>query len=163
MCTTPLEVLISVLYWSIRTYDKSLVIPDWAQLPLPADISFHAIPSIVLTLDLLLLSPPWTISAPQAMGLSTALAFSYWFWVEQCFKHNGFYPYPIFDMVGFGGRIGLFISSAAIMTGSTVLLKQVYALVNGGKRGRSGRAMDEGTIQEQVEAYLKEAKYIAKR
>lgn len=97
------------------------------------------------------------------MGLSTALAFSYWFWVEQCFKHNGFYPYPIFDMVGFGGRIGLYISSAAIMTGSTVLLKQVYALVNGGKGGRSGRAMDEGTIQEQVEAYLKEATYIAKR
>jgi len=78
MCTTPLEVLISVLYWTLRIYDKSLVIPEWAQLPLPADISFHALPAIALTLDLLLLSPPWNMSATGAMGLSTLLAFSYW-------------------------------------------------------------------------------------
>lgn len=162
MCATPLEVLISVLYWTLRTYDKSLVIPDWAQLPLQADVSFHAIPSIVLTLDLLLLSPPWEISASRAMGLSTVLAFSYWFWVEQCFAHNGFYPYPIFDMVGFAGRIGLFTTSAAIMTGSTMVLERIYAMVNGTTQENKGKGMDEGSIKEQMEAYAKEVNYIAK-
>lgn len=145
MCTTPLEVLVSVLYWSIRTIDKSLVIPDWAQLPLTADLGFHAIPSIVLVADLLLFSPPWTITAPQAMGLSTTLAFAYWFWIEQCFTHNGFYPYPIFEIVGTFGRIGLFTTSAVVMTGSTVALKWLYSTVNGsrkvvGSRNRSGKA-----------------------
>jgi len=84
------------------------------------------------------------------------------FWVEQCFKHNGFYPYPIFDMVGLGGRIGLFTVSAAIMTGSTMLLKKLYLMVNGKAQGSKESALDEGTIHEQVEAYVREGKYIAK-
>ncbi len=65
------------------------------------------------------------------MALSTGIAFGYWFWVEQCYKHNGFYPYPIFDKVDFVGRIGLFVLSAVVMTGSTVMLKRLYAVLNG--------------------------------
>lgn len=53
------------------------------------DISFHAIPSIVMLVDLLLLSPPWTISVLPSLGLSGAIAFGYWFWVERCFSYNG--------------------------------------------------------------------------
>ena len=135
MCTTPLEVLVSILYWTLRTYDKDLVIPTWAQLPLLPDLSFHFIPSLVLVIDLLLLSPPWTITVPQTLALTGGLAFGYWFWVEQCFSHNGFYPYPIFEMVGLEGRVGLFAMSAVVMTGSTVMLKWVYGMVN----GRGGR------------------------
>lgn len=41
-------------------------------------------------------------------------------------------------------------------------LKRVYSTVNGQAEGKRGTALDEGTIQEQVEAYVKEAKYIAK-
>jgi hypothetical protein len=39
--------------------------------------------------DLLFLSPPWTISALPSLGLSGTIAFGYWFWVEQCFYYNG--------------------------------------------------------------------------
>ena len=53
------------------------------------DVGFHAVPSILLVVDLLFLSPPWTITVLPAMGISTALAFGYWVWVEQCFRHNG--------------------------------------------------------------------------
>lgn len=56
---------------------------------LPIDIGFHAIPAIVLSFDLFLLSPPWTITALPAMGVSTGIAFGYWFWVELCFQQNG--------------------------------------------------------------------------
>lgn len=128
-------------------------------------MGFHAVPALVLTADLLLCSPPWEVGLGWELGLSVGLAFGYWGWVERCFGRNGFYPYPIFEMVGFGGRVGLFALSAVVMTGSTEGLKWLYGVVNGVDRrteGTRGVAMDESTIQEQVEAYVKEGTYIAK-
>lgn len=159
--------LVSILYWTLRTVDKSLVIPDWAQLPLLADLSFHAIPSILLTVDLLLFSPPWTVSMTQAFALSTVLAFLYWPWVETCAQHNGYYPYPIFDMVGTKGRVGLFTMSALVMTGSTVMLKALYEKVNGKEEvsGNSRRGhntpMDESSLPEAASGMARQANYLA--
>lgn len=53
------------------------------------DISMHAVPAVVLLLDLLLLSPPWTITVVPALGLSGVIAMFYWFWIEHCYQHNG--------------------------------------------------------------------------
>jgi len=89
LCSAPLEVLISVLYWSISAIDRELVVPPEIHIAPIADVGFHAVPSILLTIDLLFLSPPWTIAALPAMGLSSAIAVAYWAWVEQCYKHNG--------------------------------------------------------------------------
>jgi hypothetical protein len=89
LCSAPLEVLISVLYWSISAIDRELVVPPEIHIAPIADVGFHAVPSILLTIDLLFLSPPWTIAALPAMGLSSAIAVGYWAWVEQCYKHNG--------------------------------------------------------------------------
>ncbi|KAJ5211470.1 uncharacterized protein N7498_003116 [Penicillium cinerascens] len=131
VCSCPMEVLISVLYWGLRMIDKRLVIPDWVFIPMHADIGFHAIPSIVMLVDLLLLSPPWTISVLPSLGLSGAIAFGYWFWVERCFSYNGWYPYPIFELLPTPGRIGLFSLSAIVMALSTATLKWLYGRVNG--------------------------------
>ena len=54
----PLEILVSCLYWSLRIIDKDLVVPEWAQLPLIPDLSFHMLPTLCLVIDALLLSPP---------------------------------------------------------------------------------------------------------
>ncbi len=129
---TPLEVLISTLYGGLASVDKELVVPKEFQLGLLPDISFHAIPAIVLTIDYLLFSPPWTISFRQELTFSTALAFAYWFWVEQCYRHNGWYPYPIFAALTTPWRILLFTFSGALMAGSTEALKLVYKRLNGG-------------------------------
>ncbi|KAE8381128.1 hypothetical protein BDV26DRAFT_279071 [Aspergillus bertholletiae] len=115
ICSAPLEVLISILYWGLRV----------------VNISFHAIPSIVLLIDLFLLSPPWTISIVPALSLSGAIAFGYWFWIERCFSYNGWYPYPIFEQLPFEGRVGLFALSAVVMALSTGTLKWLYGHVNG--------------------------------
>ncbi|PYH49912.1 putative integral membrane protein [Aspergillus saccharolyticus JOP 1030-1] len=143
MCCTPLEVLISILYWGLRLIDEHLVIPDWAVIPLNAgdclllnipamtDISFHAVPSIILMIDLLFLSPPWTITILPALGLSSTIAVGYWFWIERCFQYNGWYPYPIFEVAGFEGRVGIFALSAVVMALSTGTFKWVYGHVNG--------------------------------
>ena len=97
----------------------------------PKDISFHAIPSIVFLIDILFLSPPWTITIGPALALSSGVAVSYWFWVERCFALNGWYPYPIFEALPLEGRIGLFILSAIVMALSTATLKWLYGRVNG--------------------------------
>lgn len=91
VCSTPLEVLVSILYWGISLIDKRLLFPEELQLPFLPDFGFHAMPAIMLTLDLLLFSPPWAIKFPGAIGLSTALAFAYWAWIEYCFSYNQTY------------------------------------------------------------------------
>lgn len=88
VCSTPLEVLVSILYWGISLIDKRLLFPEELQLPFLPDFGFHAMPAIMLTVDLLLLSPPWTIKFQGAVALSTVLAFGYWAWIEHCFSHN---------------------------------------------------------------------------
>lgn len=46
-------------------------------------------PAIMLTLDLMFLSPPWTVQGYGAMTISMTIAFLYWGWVELCFSKNG--------------------------------------------------------------------------
>ncbi|CAG7989668.1 unnamed protein product [Penicillium salamii] len=142
ICSAPLEVLISVLSmsdwsspngWSFRFmpvrsnirafshYDANFVL----------DLSFHATPSIVMLIDLLFLSPPWTITVLPALMVSGTIAFGYWFWIEQCFAVNGWYPYPIFEALPTEGRIGLFTLSAVVMALSTITLKWLFGRVNG--------------------------------
>ncbi|PQE11657.1 integral membrane protein [Rutstroemia sp. NJR-2017a WRK4] len=139
LCSAPLEVLISVLYWGISAIDKRLLIPPEIEISHYADIGFHAMPAIFLTIDLLFFSPPWTINALPAMGLSSILAVSYWAWVEQCYKYNGFYPYPLFGQLSTVQRAMLFTGAAITMTVSTAMLKWLYGRVNGlqGAQNRS--------------------------
>ncbi|KAI4239671.1 MAG: hypothetical protein LQ352_007786 [Teloschistes flavicans] len=128
---TPLEVLVSILYGGLCSVDKELVIPKEFQMGFLPDLGFHAVPAVVLTIDFLFLSPPWTISSRQALIMSTTFAFAYWFWVEQCYRHNGWYPYPIFAALTTPWRILLFSFSGALMAGSTEALKLLYRKFNG--------------------------------
>jgi len=137
VASAPMEILISLLYWGLKTFDERLVLPDWApRLSLTDDFSFHAIPALALAIDLLFFSPPYSVSAIPAFGLSSVIAVGYWFWIEQCFQHNGFYPYPIFEVLDLYGRIGLFAGSAIVMSVSTLTLKWLYSTVNGREQDR---------------------------
>jgi hypothetical protein len=176
VCSAPMEVLISVLWWTISSvrfiigplslsncyrstevwsyriglyflFMQVRVIPQSLPQDLNvSDIGFHAMPSLILTIDLLFLSPPWTITIWPAMGLSSVIAFGYWFWVELCRSHNGWYvnchsglfqltlsryPYPLFDQLDTPLRLGLFTLSAAVMAMNTAALRWLYGRVNG--------------------------------
>ncbi|KAH6898427.1 FAR-17a/AIG1-like protein [Thelonectria olida] len=133
---TPLEVVISILYWGIRFIDTSLLMPDEMGLGLLPDLGFHLAPAVFLTLDLVFFSPPWTIPVYAVMTLSTTLAFAYWYWVELCFSHNGWYPYPLFELLSTAQRVLLFTFSAALVTVSSSGLKWLYAKVNGYEKSR---------------------------
>ena len=86
---TPLEVVVSILYWGLWMIDPKLLVDGDFELPLHADVGFHLLPAVFLTLDLILLSPPWTIPVCGVMSLSTMLAVVYWYWIELCFSKNG--------------------------------------------------------------------------
>ena len=86
---TPVEVVISILYWGIRFIDSKLLMPDEFYIDILPDVGFHLAPAVFLTIDLLFFSPPWTVPAYGMMALSTAFTFAYWFWVEHCYSHNG--------------------------------------------------------------------------
>jgi hypothetical protein len=132
VASAPLELLISLLYWSLRAIDPKLVVPEFAPPLAPiADIGFHIVPSVAILADILFFSPPWTITVVPALGLSSLIALGYWFWVDICYQQNGFYPYPIFDEAGHHGRIALFIGSAVIMTAGTLGLRSLYGTLNG--------------------------------
>ncbi|TGJ84129.1 hypothetical protein E0Z10_g4635 [Xylaria hypoxylon] len=131
VCSTPLEVLISILFWGLCAIDKDLVFPPDSELSFLPNFGFHAAPGLFLTLDLLLFSPPWTIDGFATVALSQTIAFLYWFWVEYCYTQNGWYPYPIFDILNTWQRAALFAFSAFLMTGSTMLLKWLYGKANG--------------------------------
>jgi FAR-17a/AIG1-like protein len=135
--SAPIEVLISTLYWGLRAIDPALVVPPELELPLLPDLGFHAAPTALLVVDLLFLSPPWTITAVPAVAVSGVIAFAYWFWIEVCYARNGFYPYPLFEILDTTQRVGLFSVSALLMAGSTVCLKWLYGRVNGlGEKGQ---------------------------
>ncbi|KAG9253271.1 FAR-17a/AIG1-like protein [Emericellopsis atlantica] len=128
---TPLEVVISILYWGLHLINPELLFVDNMRLPVLTDMGFHLAPSVFLTLDLVLLSPPWTIPAYGIMAMSTGLALSYWYWIELCFSHNGWYPYPIFGLLNTMQRALLFTFAAFLSTVSSMMLKWVYGKVNG--------------------------------
>ncbi|PSS27669.1 hypothetical protein M430DRAFT_131429 [Amorphotheca resinae ATCC 22711] len=131
LCSAPLEVLITILYWGLVAIDRRLVVPPEVEISLYADVGFHAMPAILLTIDLLFLSPPWTLHALPAMGLSSVLAVLYWVWVEHCYKYNGFYPYPLFEQLNMNQRAAVFAAAALTMTISTGMLQWLYGRVNG--------------------------------
>ena len=89
ICATPLEILITALYWSLRAVDKRLVVPPGHGVPFLPDLGLHAMPAVMLTLDLILLSPPWSVDTYHAMVLGLVSAFMYWVWLEYCFSRNG--------------------------------------------------------------------------
>jgi hypothetical protein len=129
---SPLSLLISILYWTLRAIDPALVIPETSpNPPVLTDLGFHLFPTILLTLDHVFLSPPWEIKPVSSFVLSGLIAGVYWLWVEKCFEQNGFYPYPLFRDAGFEGRVMLFSGAAIVMVINTWGLKCLYTAVNG--------------------------------
>jgi len=146
VCITPVDVLVSVLYWTLFAIDKSLVMPPGHAVPLLPNFGFHAMPAILLTLDSMLVSPPWTIGADGAMALGTVLACLYWAWLEYCFSFNGWYPYPGLLPLSVWEKGVVFIGSAGLMMGCTMGLKWVYGRIHGVEEREKTGAFD-GTVK----------------
>ncbi|KAJ6783602.1 hypothetical protein PWT90_05278 [Aphanocladium album] len=129
--STPINVVVTTLYFGISAVDPALLVPPEFKIPFAVDLGFHFVPCLVLTFDHLVLSPPWTIRTHEMMGISTAFAFAYWYWVELCYSKNGWYVYPIFALLNTSQRVILFIVAGALATLASSSLKAMHAKING--------------------------------
>ncbi|KAI5804203.1 FAR-17a/AIG1-like protein [Peziza echinospora] len=129
--TTPLEVVITILYWGIGLISPAAVVPTHLKRPLFEDLGMHLFPAVFLALDMLLLSPPWTMTLLEAGGIGGLVAGSYWVWTEECYRQNGWYPYPLFEMLDHQQRAMVFAGSAVIFAISALGLKSLYGVLNG--------------------------------
>ncbi|KAK8218787.1 FAR-17a/AIG1-like protein-domain-containing protein [Phyllosticta capitalensis] len=129
----PLEFCVTVLYWGIRAIDPKLLLhPDSPMPPPLVDHSFHTFPTALCLIDLLLLSPPWTLTFIPSLGLAGLIATAYWFWVETCAAHNnGQYAYPLFGLLDTWGRVQVFAGASVIFSVAVVILGTLQALANG--------------------------------
>ncbi|TQS37879.1 hypothetical protein Golomagni_01632 [Golovinomyces magnicellulatus] len=126
LCSTPLETVVSIIYWSLSIIDPNLLVSPDVHIDLSADIGLHAMPTIFLILDFFLFSPPWNISIFQAAAISSTVAASYWVFLEHCFSRNGFYPYPLLGLLNNAQRAFLFFFSAVLMAGNNLLLQRLH-------------------------------------
>ncbi|KAI8373327.1 FAR-17a/AIG1-like protein-domain-containing protein [Blakeslea trispora] len=111
---TPIESLVSVLYWPIVLYDRSLLIPEGTilDLPLRLDLCLHLIPTIVSWLDLMIFNKEFKRSPYHILSIY-AFAMFYFVWVNHCYNQNGYWVYPIFALFKNDAQRGaLFIFSA---------------------------------------------------
>ncbi|CAH0038445.1 unnamed protein product [Clonostachys solani] len=125
LCATPVELLITIFYWTLYAIDRTKLTPPGHQLPLSHDLGLHAVPTIMLLVDLLILSPPWPINGRTAFVLDLAIAFSYWGWIEYCFSIVGWYPYPGLTLASPLKKLVMCVVWAAFLAATTVLLKKL--------------------------------------
>lgn len=145
---TPLETLVSVLYWSIVSYDRRLLMPDNLILNLSrkADIGFHFNPAFFLLIDYLLLSPPFRIGAFTALGIFSAFGVAYYQWLQYCHQRNSFWTYPLFEPLSPNQRFGVVAVSTILCWCSFLILRVAWARTNGrsGLGRRSGVSKRKG-------------------
>lgn len=114
----PIECLISGLYWALRFVDTDLVLdPKFAvELSPSLDRKLHLYPAI-FEVSRAVLDPPdlWHAGLIPPVLVFGSLAGGYWAWIDHVFSHNGFYPYPLFAMLGLEQRVGLFTFSALLL------------------------------------------------
>ncbi|KAI8638261.1 FAR-17a/AIG1-like protein-domain-containing protein [Parasitella parasitica] len=96
---TPVEGLISVLYWPIVLYDKKMLVPDDTifDLPIALDVCLHLIPTIVCWVDFMVFNTGFKKSPIHILAIY-AFAMLYFVWVNICHDRNGYWPYPLLDL-----------------------------------------------------------------
>ncbi|KAG5356622.1 UPF0641 membrane protein [Yarrowia sp. E02] len=125
VAVTPLECVITVLYWSLKLYDPKLLKHPAVkeQIPLWLDMSIHLVPAATLFLDVVLMGQPWNLSFVQAVVTNFGLSAGYWFWVHKTAAVNEFFPYPFLGLVSTEVRVGVFAGAGVIGYVSYIIIR----------------------------------------
>lgn len=100
-------------------------------LPIFEEMQFHFFPTLFLMVDTLFFSPPWETHALSALMFFSAVGGGYWIWVERCFMHNKFYPYPLMALMTREQRILLFAFATLLCWSSFLTVRGLYRKING--------------------------------
>ncbi|KAI9247051.1 FAR-17a/AIG1-like protein-domain-containing protein [Sporodiniella umbellata] len=111
---TPLEGLISVLYWSLLMLDPKLLMPeDMPPISLDVDFALHLFPALFLWLDFLMFDIHFVRSQAHILVIAAFTVF-YFVWSWYCYSINGMWPYPFLGDFTFLMRSGFFIGSGLL-------------------------------------------------
>ncbi|KAH8106738.1 FAR-17a/AIG1-like protein [Cristinia sonorae] len=131
MIAMPLAVVISTIYWTLLLAFPHLILrPDmegesepsssskasqFARIPVQMDLALHAVPAISLLLDFFLLERKYTNKQAIYGGFFVAAASGLWYawWVEECAKFNGIFPYPFLTFSPFHIRVVIYSVATA--------------------------------------------------
>lgn len=130
LLAAPTELLISLLYWSIKSIDPKLLIDPKINATLPqwVDLSIHVYPAIVEVLDVLFYTSRFNTSSISVFTLFSVITGLYWSWVHHTFSKNGFFPYPLLELLDQQKRVALFVGATVILTISYKILKTVQSI-----------------------------------
>ncbi|KAI9314819.1 FAR-17a/AIG1-like protein [Dichotomocladium elegans] len=91
---TPMEGLISILYWTMTFLEPTLLVPkDMPPIPAIIDCALHLYPAIFLWCDFLLFNIEFRRSHRHVAVIYAFAAF-YLVWSWFCQTRNGYWPYP---------------------------------------------------------------------
>ncbi|CEP15021.1 hypothetical protein [Parasitella parasitica] len=111
---TPLEGLISVLYWSMTLIDPHLLVPeDVPGIPFLLDCAFHLFPAVFLWVDFLAFDIDFKRSNAH-VGVIYGFAVFYFCWAWICYQVNGFWAYPFLGELSTSMRAAFFVASGVL-------------------------------------------------
>ncbi|KAI8981817.1 FAR-17a/AIG1-like protein [Mycotypha africana] len=111
---TPMEGLISVLYWTMMLVDPNLLLPkDSPGIPLLLDLTLHLFPALFLWIDFLVFDIEFKRSNAH-VGTIAIFSIFYFFWSWYCQFKNGFWVYPFLEAFSLPLRLGFFVGSGTL-------------------------------------------------
>lgn len=98
LIAAPCETLVSTLYWPIKLYDATLLAPEELMklFPMHADLSMHAVPTLLLLLETFVFSEAFETGNSKAFLAYAIYGTGYYYWTERNARLNGWYPYPMY-------------------------------------------------------------------
>jgi hypothetical protein len=94
--------------------------------------------------DTLFFSPPWETHALAALMYFSIFAGGYWMWIEHCFTHNNFYPYPLMSILNQRQRTLLFTFATLLCWSSFLSVRALYRKINGEFKKTTHQKKDVG-------------------
>lgn len=102
MITAPLEVVVACLYWPMKLSSPGLLKDKRIAFEISSELDrrLHLYPAIFEALSATFFAQRrWRQVLFGPLFLFLGVGGGYWLWIETTFKHNGFYPYPLFAVL----------------------------------------------------------------
>jgi hypothetical protein len=150
LVAAPLEVLVSILYYSIKAIDENLLIDKRLNIRAPdtVDMSMHLYPAVFELADVLILSPMWTTSIPRALVIFGLFSAGYWQWVHYLYTKNGFYAYPLLELASTPQRLAIFGGATVLVTLTFEVIKYLQQIVENHRVILRERTAAEAALEE---------------
>ncbi|KAI8138399.1 FAR-17a/AIG1-like protein-domain-containing protein [Fennellomyces sp. T-0311] len=130
---TPLEGLVSCMYWGMAVIDPTLVTPkDMPPIPPIVDCALHLYPAMFLWCDFLIFNFEFKRS-PRHIAIIYAFGAFYFAWSWACQSRNGHWPYPFLDELADGPRALFYVLSVTLCWFIYEIGAFVHSKLHGGR------------------------------